>query len=64
MTATSPRADYLKITEVAQMLGVTERTLYEWRRTGVLPAAKLGGMVRYRRSVIDARLGDLEGVHR
>lgn len=37
--------------EVAEMLGLSEQTLHDWRCTGrvKLPFVKLGGAVRYRR---------------
>lgn len=44
--------------QVAQQLGISNRTLANWRSTGYpnLPYLKLGRCVRYRQSDIDAFL--------
>ena len=44
----------MTIKEVAELLKASERTLYRLVRSGCLPAFKLGGMWRFRRSDIDA----------
>ena len=39
--------------EVADLFRVSVATVRHWRRTGVLPAIKIGGIYRFRRSDID-----------
>ena len=41
---------------VAEVLGVSERTLNEWRRNGSLPAAKIAGIWYYRKATLEAAL--------
>lgn len=47
--------ELLTPTEAANILKVTVRTIYQWITDGVLPAAKIGGRWRIRRSDIDAQ---------
>ncbi len=42
--------ELLTVTEVAEYLGVTERTVYNWVRAGKLPAVKVGRLWRVRES--------------
>lgn len=42
--------------EVAQVLRVSEKTLSNWRYRGQIPYLRVGGLVRYRWSDIDAWL--------
>ena len=45
---------YLTETELAQQLKLTQRTLIEYRKTGILPYYKLGGRILYReRDIVD-----------
>lgn len=62
MTDAPERREWLSPTEAADLLGVSERTLYTWRAEGILPAAKIGGVIRYRRSRIEERLTRAEAV--
>jgi excisionase family DNA binding protein len=36
-------SEYLTIEQAAELLQVTDRTCYEWARTGRIPAAQIGG---------------------
>jgi excisionase family DNA binding protein len=46
--------------EVAELLDVSERTIYEWARSGTLPAMRRGRVVRFRRWEVEAFIaGDL-----
>jgi excisionase family DNA binding protein len=38
---------YLSQSEVMELLSVSCRTLCRWRKSGYLPAIKIGGQVRY-----------------
>lgn len=53
-------AEWLTPKDTAALLHVSERTLYEWRRSGTLPASKLGAKVLYSRAKIEARLAEAE----
>jgi excisionase family DNA binding protein len=55
---TGPAAwwDYLDKLAVAQMFGVTPRTVDKWMVERKLPFFKIGKLVRFRRSDIDAHL--------
>lgn len=44
---------YLAPDEVATSLGVTRRTVYNWMRTGELPATKIGRTWRVTQQDID-----------
>ena len=48
------REDYLTIREVAELLKLSERTVYRLAQSGGLPAFKAGGSWRFRRRDIDA----------
>ena len=45
---------YLSVNEVAKLLKVDTESIYRWVRSGKLPAAKIGGLWRIRKSDIDA----------
>ena len=47
MTAQSfgARREYLRVAEVAEVLGVPAQTICSWVRTGKLPARKIGAAV-------------------
>lgn len=40
--------------EVAELLAVAPATIYEWARTGMLPAMRRGRVVRFRRWEVEA----------
>jgi len=45
--------------ELAQMLSVSERTIYRWRAEGKIPPAlKIGGVLRWSRDAIVEWLAD------
>lgn len=46
----------MTLPEVAQYLGLAERTIYLWAQQGRLPAFKLGSAWRFRRSEVDGWL--------
>lgn len=55
-------ADIMTADEVAQLLTVAPATVYEWARTGTLPALRRGRVVRFRRWEIEAWIaGELDG---
>lgn len=39
--------------EVRQLIGVTDKTLHVWGKTGFLPRLRIGGVVRYRRADVE-----------
>ena len=43
--------------QVAESLGVTERTVRRWIRVGTLPSVRLGGARLVSRIVLEQRLG-------
>ncbi len=48
--------EILTAAEVAQLLRVAERTIYDWASKGILPAAKIESIWRFRRSEVTAWL--------
>lgn len=48
--------DFLRTDEVLGYLRVTPRTIYRLIQTGDLPAVRIGGQWRFRRSDLDAWL--------
>jgi excisionase family DNA binding protein len=50
----SADGEFLTLKEVALYLHLHERTIYNWAQAGSIPAAKLGGTWRFRKSEIDA----------
>lgn len=38
---------YLSQSEVMEILSVSRKTLYRWRKSSYLPAIKIGGKIRY-----------------
>ncbi len=48
--------ELMTLPEVAQYLGLAERTIYLWAQQGRLPAFKLGSAWRFRRSEVDGWL--------
>ena len=43
----------MSIPQVAKYLGMTERTIYMWAQDEKIPAYKLGGMWKFKKSSID-----------
>ena len=58
-------AEVLNTTEAAEYLGFQPQTLAIWRTTGRygLPFLKLGRLVRYRKSDLDAWLASRRRIH-
>lgn len=57
--ATSPIG--LRPNDAAVLLGVSPRTLWNWTRSGLIRAKKIGRVVIYRREDIDRFLSDRVG---
>ena len=38
---------YVTVKEVAQLLGVTEKTVYKWAREGEIPCRRFGRTVKF-----------------
>ena len=55
-TAPAPANELLTVHEAAAYLGVAVQTLHNWRSSGRyrLPCLRVGRLVRYRRSDLDA----------
>lgn len=51
----------LNFRELSVVLGVSERAVSNWVRSGILPRIKLGRRVLFRWSQIEAALAKLEG---
>jgi len=47
------KPEIMTLPEVAEYLGVSERTVYGWAQKGKIPAAKLGSAWRFKRSEIE-----------
>jgi PTS system nitrogen regulatory IIA component len=47
--------EIMSVAEVANLLRVAERTVYDWADKGVIPCARFGGSLRFRRSQVIAR---------
>ena len=43
----------LSAKEVRTIIGVTDKTLHVWNKTGFLPRLRIGGVVRYRREDVE-----------
>ena len=56
MTSERKEGELMTLPEVAQYLGLAERTIYLWAQQGRLPAFKLGSAWRFRRSEVDGWL--------
>ncbi len=56
MTGTEPLPRFLTPEEVADLLRVSRRTVYNWLRAGQLPAIRIGKVWRIRREDIDPRV--------
>ncbi|MEV4270587.1 MULTISPECIES: helix-turn-helix transcriptional regulator [Micromonospora] len=57
-TTAAPRRERMaSLAEVAEYLGVSPQTLYNWRHKGIGPKSrKVGGLVKYRLADVDAWL--------
>lgn len=49
-----PEPEFMTLAEAAELLRIAERTCYDLARQGRLPAAKVGGQWRIRRTHLDA----------
>jgi excisionase family DNA binding protein len=45
--------------QVADLFGVSERTLDRWRDAGTIDAIKVGGIVRFREEAVEAALAKM-----
>jgi excisionase family DNA binding protein len=52
-------AALLKVTEAAEELNVSRAKAWQWVRDGRLPAVKIDGILRIRRSDLDAFVAEL-----
>ncbi len=50
-------AAFLRPRQIAELLGVTERTVRRWIADGILPSVKLGGARLVARVTLQQRLG-------
>ncbi len=50
-------AAFLRPRQIAELLGVTERTIRRWIADGILPSVKLGGARLVARATLEQRLG-------
>lgn len=55
-----PAPRLLKVAEVAELLGVSRRTIYKWARSGVLPSVKIGGVLRFKPDAVTALIDGKE----
>lgn len=53
--------DIMTAADVADLLTVAPTTVYEWARTGVLPAMRRGRVIRFRRWQVEAWIADDQG---
>ena len=51
---------YLRAREIAELLGVTERTVRRWIADSILPSTKIGGSRLVARGDLDRLLGEDE----
>ena len=55
--------DLLSIADMAGIMGVGDRTIRRWRSEGKLPPAiEIGGLLRWRREVVEAWIAAREGL--
>ena len=54
LTQTKDKPEWWSAGRVAAETGVSKSTVARWTNTGKLPASKVGGTVRYRRSDVHA----------
>lgn len=48
---------FLRPRQIAELLGITERTIRRWIADGTLPSVKLGGARLVARATLERRLG-------
>ena len=57
---TKPKEEkFLTIKQVAELLGVTEPTLWRWNKEGILKRVKVGNKVRYKESDVNKVLEEM-----
>jgi predicted DNA-binding transcriptional regulator AlpA len=56
----SADSELLTAKEVRAIIGVTDKTLHVWDKTGFLPRVRIGGVVRYRRADVE-RVAQVKG---
>lgn len=54
-------SDLLTASEVAPLFRVTLPTIYRWAEDGTIPSVRVGGVVRFHRSDIEALLAPATG---
>lgn len=59
--ALQPKDVYYTVRQVADILSVDRTTLHRWNKIGYLKPLKFGGLVRYRKSDIEALVEQREG---
>jgi excisionase family DNA binding protein len=47
--------------QVADLFGISERTLDRWREEGIIDAIRVGGIVRFREEAVEAALAKMSG---
>ena len=61
MFANSGDDEILTVPEVAKRAKVSARTVWRWEKEGVLPSVRVGGLVRFRASDVDALMTPRRG---
>jgi len=54
--AANQKEEWLTRKEVTEILGISLSTLNNWSKDGTIPGYRIGSLVRYKRSEIDATL--------
>jgi excisionase family DNA binding protein len=49
-----PPKEFLSVKELSELLGVTDRTAWNWIGEGIVPSIRVGGVRRIRRSDVEA----------
>ena len=52
------KSEIIDIKQASEYLGIKERTLYALAKNGKIPAIKIGGQWRFKRSQLDAMFED------
>jgi len=58
MSTTAERPEFLSVRELARYLGVSLRTAYQLVSDGAVPAVRVGGQYRIRRTELDKQLAE------